>query len=524
MDFNMLANQSTGIVPDHKGLMKALVKIRMDKDKKVIENLSEWVEALKNAFVTFSLARFLKAEYGMQVPSGQVAEILKEEAIALTLGNMQKKLLSQEKNEKLLRDVASRHSSSVKKEPAGEEKKQVKPTAADMLTHLWPDIEKMVRENADSLAAADKKKQIAAEESGELQEALYVNPLTRVKPEFSRLNPNATITLGESDPFLYEVESKKFRTFRMAAYGAIKSTLADIPKRVWKHVAVGNVYGLYSLVINNYAAKGRASVVDDLFKRLSTFKKLKRESFVQFRARFEQLIAEIKDAKVEVDSTQIANSAQNAIVNSDDAVIKRVFKNWVLNNKSKMTDPFVTFEEMAPVMLIEEQDKMNTSRRKKERERESEGEVEQTLRTISGKNQGAGGSYSPSSGDRDLLSFCLSFQTKKGCRKEKCSFTHRKLSPKDVVKLEKQIKARRAEKEENMPSTKCYQCGETGHFQYACPKGQDGNTATTNLARARSRERSREQEEGPPFSAEELARAAKIIEFHQQTMKQGDSD
>ena len=55
MDFDMLANQSTGIVPDHKGLMKALVKIRMDmdKDKKVIENLSEWVEALKNAFVTF---------------------------------------------------------------------------------------------------------------------------------------------------------------------------------------------------------------------------------------------------------------------------------------------------------------------------------------------------------------------------------------------------------------------------------------------------------------------------------------
>ena len=46
----MVANQSTGIVPDHKGLMKALVKIRMDKDKKVIENLSpEWVEALKNA-------------------------------------------------------------------------------------------------------------------------------------------------------------------------------------------------------------------------------------------------------------------------------------------------------------------------------------------------------------------------------------------------------------------------------------------------------------------------------------------
>jgi hypothetical protein len=103
-----------------------------------------------------------------------------------------------------------------------------------------------------------------------------------------------------------------------------------------------------------------------------------------------------------------------------------------------------------------------------------------------------------------------------------CHFEHRKLSAKDAAKLKTQIEARRAEKEEKMPSTKCYQCGETGHMKYACPKGQDGKKATTKLARANdgggSRERSREQEQGP-YSVEQLALAAEILEFQQKKRK-----
>ena len=74
-----------------------------------------------------------------------------------------------------------------------------------------------------------------------------------------------------------------------------------------------------------------------------------------------------------------------------------------------------------------------------------------------------------------------------------------------------------------MPSTKCYQCGEAGHFQYACPKGQDGNRATAKLAKARgrgrSRERSRERGQGR-YTAEELEKAAEIVEFQRQQLQQ----
>ena len=56
MDFNMVANQSMGADKlDYKGLSAALVKVKMDKEKKHIVNFPEWKEALKSALVTFGL-------------------------------------------------------------------------------------------------------------------------------------------------------------------------------------------------------------------------------------------------------------------------------------------------------------------------------------------------------------------------------------------------------------------------------------------------------------------------------------
>jgi hypothetical protein len=41
MDFNMVANQSVGPIRDIKGLFPALVKIKMDKERKQIVNLTD---------------------------------------------------------------------------------------------------------------------------------------------------------------------------------------------------------------------------------------------------------------------------------------------------------------------------------------------------------------------------------------------------------------------------------------------------------------------------------------------------
>ena len=91
------------------------------------------------------------------------------------------------------------------------------------------------------------------------------------------------------------------RSLRMLAFEAIKNTLADLPKHVWKHIPVGNVHQLFSLILDNYSDKGRDAVVAKLTERLSNFKKKKSENFVQFVARFNQLATEIKEAGMRVE-------------------------------------------------------------------------------------------------------------------------------------------------------------------------------------------------------------------------------
>ena len=85
MVFNMVANQSTGPVRDHKGLSAALIKLRVEKDKKRVSNLPEWKESLQNAFVTHNLGGFLREKFGQQVPPDQVGSILINEEDTLVV-------------------------------------------------------------------------------------------------------------------------------------------------------------------------------------------------------------------------------------------------------------------------------------------------------------------------------------------------------------------------------------------------------------------------------------------------------
>ena len=323
MSFNMVANQSVGPFRDHKGLSAALTKIRMDKDKKYILNLSEWKESLKNACVTFGLSGFLRKEFGQQVPPEQVGSILINEEVAEKLSQMKKEYMAKAKEEKLLSEVTS---VAIKEEGMDRALDGAPPTAVAMLTSHWPKIEDMVRKNAKSMHEDDMGKRASAEKRGEHWEILYVDPHTRVEPESKFLNPRAVVSLGKSDPFWYEVESRDTRAQRMMAFIALKNTLSDMPKWVWRHIAVGNVFELYSLIIDNYSDKGREAIVDDLAKRLSNFMKLKSENFVQFVARFEQLVSEIKEAGMELDRDQLVNSAEGAILSSDDKSLISVYK------------------------------------------------------------------------------------------------------------------------------------------------------------------------------------------------------
>ena len=336
----MVANQSNGPVRDHKGLAAALTKLKVGKDQKGVSNLLEWKESLQNAFVTHNLEGFLGEEYAKQVPPDQVGSILVTERVEERLTQRRKEYLAKAKEEKLLNEVTSKE---IKSESKGGVPSGSPPTAVAMLTTHWPEIEETVRQNAQAWYEANKEKQAAsAEKLGEHWGVLFLDPLTRVRKEKRYLNPRAVVSLDKEDklnPFLYEVESQEARAQRMMAFTALKNTLSDLPKWVWRQVAVGNVYELYSLVVANFSESGRQVVIDDLTTRLANFSKLKSENFAQFVARFELLVSEIKEAGMDIDATQLVNSAEKAIINSGDRSLIRVYQMWGIAKGGSMTDP-----------------------------------------------------------------------------------------------------------------------------------------------------------------------------------------
>ena len=153
----MVANQSVGSFRDHKGLSTALAKLKMDKDKKYALNLVKWKESLKNAFVTFGLSRFLREEFGKQVPPDEVGSILIKEEVAEELAKIKKEYLVKAKEEEILSKVTSAavKSEDNKHESMGGTSEGAPVTAVAMLTTHWADVEKSVWENSKMMFEVD---------------------------------------------------------------------------------------------------------------------------------------------------------------------------------------------------------------------------------------------------------------------------------------------------------------------------------------------------------------------------------
>ena len=510
----MVANQSVGPFRDHKGLSAALTKLKMDKDKKYALNLVKWKESLKNAFVTFGLSCFLREEFGKQVPPDEVGSILIKDEVAEELGKIKKEYLAKAKEEELLKKVTS---AAVKIEESKDESmdgtsEEAPVTAVAMLTTHWADVEKSVTENAEMMFEADKKKRAVAEKRGEHWETLYVNPFTRVSLTTKFLNPRAVVSFGKADPFLYEVEKRETRAQRMMAFIALRDTLKDLPEWVWKHVPAGNVFELYSLIIDNYSDKGREAIVDDLATRLANFLKLKTENFVQFVARFEQLVSEIKEAGMELDRDQLVNSAEGAILKSDDKALKNVYKAWVMQKGAKMSDPFEAFKQMKASMLIEEKESREVARRAKEKDkRKGSGETgrETALRVNTPPDKGSKGT---STGKKNFLGVCHFYQTAKGCSNDECTFEHRKLSAKEAKELKAHIDSRRAEKDKNRAENSPVQRSRRGKNGSKAGNGSKADTGSSDEQQSESAKMTRTELSERTLTADDISRLADELE------------
>ena len=113
---------------------------------------------------------------------------------------------------------------------------------------------------------------------------------------------------------------------------------------------------------------------------------------------------------MDIDTAQLVNSAERAIIDSGDEALNQVYQMWTMaQGKGKsMTDPLETFKEMEASMLYEEK-KSRMKAKKGKGSKEASRETALRAGTLTGK-----GSKSTSSWKK-ILGVCHYFQTAKGC-------------------------------------------------------------------------------------------------------------
>ena len=435
MSFNMVANQS--ISTQKKDVLLSLSKIRMDSERQTIENLADWDESLTTTFATFGLSQFLNRMYGIQAPQEQVGRLLVQQDMKRTETQIRKRYQDQIKSEILTPKKERKPKRSGKNsEPSAQDHGGSGDEEFESLTPAQQlgGMCEVMRENAADILEIGQKAQLAAEQQGRRRETLFLRAMTRVRPSQRALNPQATVPVqldwdprGPNTTFYYEVEDTDTRAMRMLAWDAIKKSLGDLPKTVWKHIAIGNVYELYSLIGTNYMNSGRDQAVGKLTERLADLRKLKSENFVQFVARYDQIILGMKELGLKVDSDDLVSKMQKTLLESECQLTQQVYANWLLSNPEGMKDPKRTFESMKASMRVGEQRAARKKREQKSLEKaEKEKRAEIALKVSEGIERES---------RRARKGVCLAFQSGKCNRGKKCNFLHEKLSASEVEDL-----------------------------------------------------------------------------------------
>ena len=461
-------------------LEKFMSKLKMSKDKTYAENIPEWEEATKNTFATAGIGHLLSKFSSRMTPPDQVAALQVERELGVVLSGIKlgSGSLSPSPSVKSERmsppgPMSPESSKSPRKPERVVEQSNI--SEAERLVEL----EAFIRETAREMTEELQIEHAQSESRGVRKEVIFLEHLTSVPERLAYLNPKATVlTTIDGVTRLFEPESDLKRLQRQAGWQLITQSVSDMPPANWKGIALGNVYGLYTLITSHYRENDRKSVVKELNARLTSLGKSQTELFVTFHARYEQLILEMDKVGMNLDDDVLYTHVERALTTSDDEEIGKIYEHVLLiSGKPETTQAL--FAILLPAMKRLENDARtkhdlngdNTENERKKKKKEK-AEAARTLRTQTHD------SAARKSGD--VMGTCLDFSTTGNCSRTNCAFKHERLSKENNEKLKEAMKASRERmvmRGDWSPPT-CYACGEKGHIATHCQKKEKKENKT----------------------------------------------
>lgn len=503
--FNMVAKTSkvSGKEVQRKGAdEKMLVVLRMKG--RSVKNLIEWEEGLRACFAMKKYTRFLYDYSSIRVPESELSrvemQLVMNGMMDMRVKEVKKTRQAQEvimKGEDGNDDEAKQQAEAVAQQQ-GSKTPAKKPRGRGLKGSVQGavrmrdddvDMEKYqenMRKNAEELAARQIRKQKTMVKRGVREVALFANPITHVALADNESNKNADIVIEFDGKFRkYEAENEVLVRARLEAWGLIVGTLKEIDVAVYKHIAIGDVYGLYSFVIENYHGSDRAELVREIVGDLQTLEKTKDEIFEHFVMRYEAILHRMKELSLVFDDDMMLEHVRCALEGSECKETRKCYGRMV--DLYGDVRPKKLFEHMLPPMknyerkmrvkydlAMKKSEKVQKRMRQKEKRRtrdsdESSGDSSSDSSEPEGPESVGVHRVMGKPVDKDIAGVCLYFQAGK-CFRNVCKYRHDRMSEEQLGRLKSSVKERAADR---MKSIKCHECGKMGHVKARCPNKGD---------------------------------------------------